>query len=215
MSETYLMSFISLRSMEQQGPLTQAPVAYGRGPVSAQEVFMFFSDPSQVIRRVKRALLGNCDFILKDGNAILIEWITEEKDGTFVKTWLSPPKNLPLVKNATLWQTIEGMLNIYCNPYFLLNKPDEPEDLATTIGIDFTIYLADNWNNFQLDIASAHAIRTMVCDEIYGVIKGSEGGGYHKILNTVFQYTYTEKKDEEQQIPTVKGILGMGQGDKK
>jgi hypothetical protein len=201
--------------------LPQSPIQYQmRGPVSAQEVFIFFSDPSKVIARVKKALLGNCDFIVQKNSdgvqvPLLIEWITEEKDGNFSKTWRSPPFNMPLVKSYTLWQTIEGMMNIYCNPYFLLNKPDQPEDLATTIGIGFSDYLADNWANFQLDIASAHAIRSMVCDEIYGVIKGSEGGAYHKILNSVFSYNISSEQQTKPELPTVKSILGMGQKEQK
>jgi hypothetical protein len=197
--------------------LTQAPpisisAKYGTQGMTPQEVFSFFSDPTPVINRARAAFLGNCDWILKDGRMTLVEWVVEQQaDGTFQKVPISPPQNLPLVDNYTLWSWIQGTISIYCSVYFLLNKPDEPEDLATTISIDIALYLHDNWHNYNLNLSKYHTICTQLSDLIYSVLKASEHGDVRKVLTHVFQVTEStdhSSKGPQGPIEAVRTALG-------
>ena len=176
--------------------------------MSSQEALVFLSDPSATIARIRTALLGSCDWIaVKNGDAtemILVEWVPLEKidengKRTIERTWISPPRNHPIVDNLALWTYIESHLAVYCAPSFLLNKPEEPEDLSTTIGLDIMQYLMANWEVYHMNLSKAHYICTLISDTIYSVLKASENGDIRKVLTHIYSVNIDNKLDEGKQ----------------
>jgi hypothetical protein len=205
-------------SASQQSVLSQAPIAHfnTQPNTSATEALAFFSDPTKSIQEVRKALLGNCDWIVKRNDTILIEWITREKeDGELEKTWITPPINAPIVDNIQLWNAIEGMMHNYCSIYFLISKPEEPEDLATTIGLDFGLFLWSNWKAFfgnspspSAAISRAHYVRNIVVDKIYAIHKSAQNGDIRKLFNSTYAVSLTGNAENNgDKFPGISGMI--------